>query len=114
MEELDDLLEKYKKSRKSFLYGTDFTAEKRCIWRGIKSGSTHCSGIYYGAFADISNAFPSFMTISRIFKYSCFHVFHIIYPEESIWKSIPSQMKMFKIFPDFIQESSIMKVFLSN
>ena len=27
MEELDDL-EKYKKNRKSFLYGTDFTAEK--------------------------------------------------------------------------------------
>ena len=28
MEELDDLLEKYKMSRKSVLYGTDFTAEK--------------------------------------------------------------------------------------
>ena len=28
MEELDDLLEKCKKNRKSFLYDTDFTAEK--------------------------------------------------------------------------------------
>ena len=28
MEELDDLFEKYKNSRKSVLYGTDFTAEK--------------------------------------------------------------------------------------
>ena len=28
MEELDDLLEKYKMSRKSVLYGTDFTVEK--------------------------------------------------------------------------------------
>ena len=28
MKELDDLLEKYKKNRKSFLYGTDFTSEK--------------------------------------------------------------------------------------
>ena len=114
MEELDDLLEKYKKSRKSVLYGTDLTAEKRCIWRGTKSGSTHCYGIYYGALADISNAFPSFMTVSRIFKYSCFHIFHIIYPEESTWKSILSQMKMFNIFPGFIQKPSITKIFLSN
>ena len=114
MEELDELLEKYKKSRKSVLYGTDLTAEKRCIWRGTKSGSTHCYGIYYGALADISNAFPSFMTVSRIFKYSCFHIFHIIYLEESTWKSIPSQIKMFNILPDFIQEPSIMKIFQSN
>ena len=28
MEELDDLLEKYKKSKKRVLYGTDFTAKK--------------------------------------------------------------------------------------
>ena len=114
MEKLDDLLEKYKKSRKNVLCGTDFTAEKRCIWRGKKSGSTHCYGIYYGALPDISNAFPSFLTVSLIFKYSCFHIFHIIYPEESTWKSIPSQMKMFNIFPDLIQEPSIVKVFLSK
>ena len=87
---------------------------KKMYLARTKSGSTHCYGIYYGALADISNAFPSFLTVSRKFKYNCFHIFHIIYPEETTWKSILSQMKMFNIFPGFIQEPSITKIFLSN
>ena len=102
---------------------------KKFICRGTKTGSTHCYGICYGPLADKSNAFssflteslapksnafPSFLTVSWKLKYSCLYIFHITYPEEWIWKLILSQTKMFNIFPGFIQQSSIMKISLSN
>ena len=102
---------------------------KKFIWRGTKTGSTHSYEICYGPLADKSNAFssfltgpladksnavPSFLTVSLKFKYSCLYIFHITYPEESIWKLILSQTKMFNIFPSFIQQSSIMKIILSD
>ena len=82
-----------------------------CIWQSV---STNYFGNCYGALADISNALPSFLTVSRKCNYSCVYIFHIIYPEEPTWKLILSQMKMFNIFPDFIQQLSITKIFLSN
>ena len=83
---------------------------KNFFCRGTKTGSTHC----YGPLADKSNAFSSFLTVSRKLKYSCLYIFHINYPEEWIWKLILSQTKMFNIFPGFIQQSSIMNIILSN
>ena len=77
MEVFDDLLEEYKNNRKSVIDSTEFTA-KKFFCRGTKTGSTHC----YGPLADKSNAFSSFLTVSRKLKYSCLYIFHINYPEE--------------------------------
>ena len=45
--------------------------------------------------ADTSKRFASFLTVARIFNYSCAHIFHIIYPEKAIWRSIVLQASVF-------------------
>lgn len=62
-----------------------------------------------------STAFASFLMVSQKFKYSCVFIFHIIYPEKSIWKVILSQMKHFNMFPGSVQhvEDSFQRFFLT-
>ena len=43
--------------------------------------------------------FVSFLTVARKFDYTCVYIFHIIYPEKSIWRTILSQTNIFNIFP---------------
>ena len=101
-------------SRKSVLYGTDFTTQKDVFDEEQNLDRLIVMKFIMGALADISNALPSFLTVSGKCNYSCVYIFHIIYMEESTWKLILSQMKMFNSFPDFIQQLSITKIFLSN
>lgn len=61
---------------------------------------------------DKSTDFASYLTVSRKFQYRCIDIFHIIYPEKSIWKLILWQTKIFNIFPGSIEQSSNLK-FLS-
>ena len=64
--------------------------------------------------ADKFNDFASFLTVFWKFKYSCIYIFHIIYPEKSIWKLILSQTKIFNIFPSSLEKSSVMKIIPAN
>lgn len=61
--------------------------------------------------ADKSNAFPSFTTVALKFRCSCAYIFHLIYPEKSIWKLILSQTK---IFPGSVQQSSVLEIPRAN
>lgn len=45
--------------------------------------------------ADASKRFASFLRVARKFNYSCAHIFHIIYPEKAIWRSIVLQASVF-------------------
>ena len=49
--------------------------------------------------ADKSKKFASFLTIARKFNYTCVYIFHIIYPEKSIWRTIFSQTNILNNFP---------------
>ena len=57
--------------------------------------------------ADRSEVFANFLTISRKFSLTCVYIFHTIYPTRQHWQMIPSQTKIFNIFPSSVQASSI-------
>ena len=48
--------------------------------------------------ADESKKFASFLTVACKFNYTCVYIFHTIYPEKSIWRTILSQTNIFNIF----------------
>ena len=48
--------------------------------------------------ADNCKKFAEFLTVCRKYRYHCIYVFHIIMPENQIWKKILSQTNNFNIF----------------
>ena len=60
--------------------------------------------------ADKSNKFASFLTVARKYRYSCVYIFHTIYPENAIWKTILSQTNIFNIFPASVSLSSVRRI----
>ena len=60
--------------------------------------------------ADKSNKFASFLTVARKYKYNCVYIFHTIYPENTIWKTILSQTNIFNIFPASVSLSSVKRI----
>ena len=60
--------------------------------------------------ADKSNKFASFLTAARKYKYNCVYIFHTIYPENTIWKTILSQTNIFNIFPASVSLSSVRRI----
>ena len=65
----------------------------------------HVSGL-----ADTSKKFEKFLTVAHNFNYTYDYVFHIIYPEKVIRKSIISQTNIFNIFPASVPLSSVQKI----
>ena len=64
--------------------------------------------------ADKSNKFCSFLTVSRKYRYSCIHIFHIVFPQLRNWQMIISQTKIFNIFPSAVQLGSLSKLLTNN
>ena len=60
--------------------------------------------------ADNSNKFASFLTVARKYKYNCVYIFHTIYPEKAIWKTILSQTNIFNIFPASVPLSAVKRI----
>ena len=60
--------------------------------------------------ADESKKFPIFLTVARKFNYRCVYIFHTIYPEKSIWRTILSQTNIFNIFPASVSLASVRKI----
>ena len=60
--------------------------------------------------ADKSDDFANFLTVSRKFNFTCVHVFHAMYPTISNWQMIPSQTKIFNIFPGSLKNPSMIKI----
>ena len=60
--------------------------------------------------ADKSENFASFLTVARKYRYSCVYIFHTIFPENAIWRSILSQTNIYIIFPPTIPLPSIWKI----
>ena len=57
--------------------------------------------------ADNSHKFTSFLTVARKYKYNCVYIFHTIYPEKAIWRTILSQTYIFNIFPTTVSLNSV-------
>ena len=49
--------------------------------------------------ADESKKSASFLTVACKFNYTCVYIFHTIYLEKSIWRTILSQTNILNIFP---------------
>ena len=60
--------------------------------------------------ADNSNKFASFLTVARKYKYNCVYIFHTIYPEKAIWRTILSQTNIFNIFPASVPVSAVKRI----
>ena len=63
--------------------------------------------------ADKSDDFANFLTVSRIFNFTCVYVFHMMYPTRSNWQMILPQTKILNIFPGYLQTSSVIKILSS-
>ena len=50
------------------------------------------------------------MTVAHKFKYTCVYIFHSIYPEKSIWRTIPSQTNIFNILSASVLVASVRKI----
>ena len=48
------------------------------------------------------------------FGYSCEYIFHIINPKKTVWKLILLQTKIFDILTDFVEQSTVLKIFSVN
>ena len=60
--------------------------------------------------ADESKKFVSFLTVARKFNYTYVYIFHTIYLEKSIWRTILSYTDIFNIFPASVSLASVQKV----
>ena len=55
-----------------------------------------------------------FLTVYRKYRYHFIYVFHIIMPENQIWKKILSQTNIFNVFPLSVSYNTIAKILQSN
>ena len=69
----------------------------------------HVSGI-----ADNCKKFAEFLTVCRKYRYHCIYVFHIIMPENQIWKKILSQTNIFNDFPLSVPYDTVAKILQSD
>ena len=65
---------------------------------------------HVSALADESKKFTSFLTVACKFSYTCIYIFHIIYPEKSIWRTILSQSNIFNIFPVSVSLAHVVRI----
>ena len=63
---------------------------------------------------DNCKKFIEFLTVCGKYTYHCIYVFHIIMPENQIWKKILSQTHIFNIFPSIVTCSTVAKILQSN
>ena len=71
------------------------------------------SGIAYASLMQTYARLARFLTVARKFNYSCAHIFHIIYPEKAIWRSIVLQRRVFNICPVSVHLSRVRKILKS-
>lgn len=64
--------------------------------------------------ADRSDKFVSFLTTTRKFRYHCVHIFHVIFLEKAIWRSLFSLTNIFNTFLASIPLNSVKKTSQTN
>ena len=64
--------------------------------------------------AENCKKFAEILTVCRKYRYHCICVFHIIMPENQIWKKILSQNNIFNIFPSSVSYNTVAKILQSN
>ena len=82
-DELDDLLEEFKKNREGEIEDTNSVSTKN-VYRQTQKLDLLIVMENVSRLADKSNAFASFLINSQKLRYSCVYIFHIIYPEKTI------------------------------
>ena len=77
-------------------------------------GETKCDQLIViddvSGLADESKNFARFLTFACNFNCSCVYIFHMIYPEKTIWKKFFSLMSILNIFPASVLLASVRKI----
>ena len=60
---------------------------------------------------DRSNKYASFLMITLKFRYHCVYIFHVTFPEKTIWRYIISQTNIFNIFSVSVPLNFVKKYF---
>ena len=60
--------------------------------------------------ADKSKSFANSITVARKFNYTCLYIFHVIFPENLVWRTILSQTNILNIFPASISLAHLSKI----
>ena len=60
--------------------------------------------------ADELKKFASFLTVRRKCNYTCVYIFHIIYPEKTILRTVLSQTNILNIFPISVSLSQVKRI----
>ena len=104
VEDFNDLLETYQ--RKNPDYNENYLGENVILDRLVVMDNV--SGL-----AHRSVEFANFLTVSRKYRLTCVHIFHIIYPTRQQWQMIQSQTKIFIFFPGSVQATAIVRILSS-
>ena len=112
VEELDDLLEKFKqKSRSEEEATSDSQSAKNVNVFGEKSNRDRLIVLDdVSSLADESKKFASFLTVARKYSYNCIYIFHLIHPEKTAWRTILSQTNIYNSFPATVPFTNVKKI----
>ena len=119
IEQFDDLLEIFKASSKrpkrknDSIDSDDIFSFEESDGDGFGEKAPHDRLIVMDdvlGLADESKKFASFLTVARTFNYTCVYIFHIIYSEKKIWRTILSQTSIFNIFPASVSLSHVRRI----
>ena len=99
--DFNDCLEFFQRRKKEYV--------ENCMGENIKLDKLVVMDDIWG-FADRSEDFANFLTVSRKFGFSCIYIFHTIYPTRNSWQMILSQTKILNIFPGSMHVFSMTKI----
>ena len=113
VDELDDLLEEFKqKSRSEDEVTSDSQSAKNVnnVFWEKSNRDRHIVMDDVSGLADESKKCASFLTVARKYDYSCMYIFHSIYPEKTVWRTILSQTNIYNIFPATVLFNNVKKI----
>ena len=64
--------------------------------------------------ADNCKKFAEFLIVCRKYRYHCIYLFHIMMPENQMWKKILLQTNILNIFPSSVLYNAVPKILQSN
>ena len=110
LEKFGDLLEDFKACSSTAKASDTYSSNNDTVSSGLGEKANRDRLIFMddvSGLVDESKKFASFLTVVRKFNYTCVYIFHAIYPEKSIWRTIFLQTNMCNIFPASVSLANV-------